>query len=443
MRSGVRSGRRGGVGPMLRVGLALWLPQLVCSYFTGDHPQQHRVTEASDACYASLGHATGSAFMSCVVDELLKMQKASKKNGTSDYFPVVRHTFDPWAVAPDQRQRSGAGQSELLKDLLRNYTCDVADGGSQPVRSMTWEYRAPDPCGSADDAAPPPPPFVYKPGFLPAGNDLSELEGTMTQERAEEVCLAHASCAGFTYNGARGAGVRNTVYFKSKADGHAAADGWHTYKRLSPGVDCRKGFRKPPPPPMRLRVDVLREAPPVYVVHDFASEAECQYMMDLTIPHMAPSVVYGGGQAGQASSYRQSFSVNMYPDWDDEANIVTRMVRRKFAFARDVAEYDELIEGEGQEPLNSVYYKNYDDQYRPHCDGQCHGGRYRKGERIGTSLTYCAVADKGGYTMFTKTGLKVVPQRRSMLFFGYKIVRARAERARARRARARPALRSA
>ena len=54
---------------------------------------------------------------------------------------------------------------------------------------------------------------------------------------------------------------------------------------------------------------------------------------------------------------------------DDEANTITRMVRRKFAFARDVAEYDELIEGEGQEPLNSVYYKNWEDQYRPHCDG--------------------------------------------------------------------------
>ena len=44
----------------------------------------------------------------------------------------------------------------------------------------------------------------------------------------------------------------------------------------------------------------------------------------------------------------QSFSVNMYPDWDDESNVITRMVRRKFAFAREVAEYEELIEGEGQ-----------------------------------------------------------------------------------------------
>ena len=31
-------------------------------------------------------------------------------------------------------------------------------------------------------------------------------------------------------------------------------------------------------------------------------------------------------------------------------------------------------EGEGQEPLNSVYYKDWDDQYRPHCDGECYGG---------------------------------------------------------------------
>ena len=38
----------------------------------------------------------------------------------------------------------------------------------------------------------------------------------------------------------------------------------------------------------------------------------------------------------------------MYPDWDDESNVITRMVRRKFAFAREVAEYEELIEGEGQ-----------------------------------------------------------------------------------------------
>ena len=144
-------------------------------------------------------------------------------------------------------------------------------------------------------------------------------------------------------------------------------------------------------------------------------------MTNLTIPKMERSVVFGGGKSGQQSRHRQSYSVNMNPDYEDETNVVTRVVRRKFAFAREVAEYEELVEGEGQEPLNSVYYKDWDDQYRPHCDGECYGGRYRRGTRIATSLTYCEVAARGGYTLFSRSNLKVVPRLRDMLFFGYKI----------------------
>jgi len=160
----------------------------------------------------------------------------------------------------------------------------------------------------------------------------------------------------------------------------------------------------------------------VYMVRDFVTVAECRHMTELTIPKMERSVVFGGaGNSGGLSSHRQSYSVNMYPDYDDEKNVVTRVVRRKFAFAREVAEYEELIEGEGQEPLNSVYYKDWDDQYRPHCDGECYGGPYRRGARIATSLTYCEVAEEGGYTLFTRSNLKVVPRLHDMLFFGYKL----------------------
>ena len=74
-----------------------------------------------------------------------------------------------------------------------------------------------------------------------------------------------------------------------------------------------------------------------------------------------------------------------------------------------MARYPEIVEGPGQEPVNAVYYKDYDDQYRPHCDGECNGGKWRRGMRVATSLTYCTVADKGGYTLFTKSALKVVP----------------------------------
>lgn len=295
----------------------------VLSYTRFDeHQHQHFVTTANEACTARLGHAVGGDFMSCVVDELMAVQEAAKQQGSDEYFPVVRHSVDPWA--PLEHGSNANQNSELLKDMMRNHSCDVEDGGSQPVRSMTWEYQPPDPCGSVDEAAPPPPPFVYKGGFLPAGNDLAALSGTYTEEEAQAVCLSDSDCAGFTFNAdivcnpererkLCGEG-RHTVYFKSKADGISAAGDWHTFKRRSKTIDCRKGKRKPPPMKLRLRVDVLRESPPVYIVHDFATEKECDYMMNLTIPHMEPSVVYGGNQAGAASSYRQSYSVNMFPD---------------------------------------------------------------------------------------------------------------------------------
>lgn len=128
--------------------------------------------------------------------------------------------------------------------------------------------------------------------------------------------------------------------------------------------------------------------------------------------------VAGGG----LSSSRKSWSHNMYPDFDDETSAVTRLARRKFAFAREVAGYDTLNEGLGQEPINAVYYKEYGDQYRCHCDGECNGGPWREGRRIATSLTYCEAAKRGGDTLFTRSGLKVLPKPGQMLFFGYKML---------------------
>jgi len=86
--------------------------------------------------------------------------------------------------------------------------------------------------------------------------------------------------------------------------------------------------------------------------------------------------------------------------------------------ALTIAGYD-VQEGAGQEPINAVYYKDDGDQYRPHCDGECRGNAYTLGSRVASSLTYCTIAERGGYTLFTRVGLKVVPKRKQMLFFGY------------------------
>jgi len=204
-----------------------------------------------------------------------------------------------------------------------------------------------------------------------------------------------------------------SMIFKSVADDVTPEKGWHTHVKRHFDPSCERGGVAHEP--KEFKVDVLRESPPVYLVHGFVNHDECDQMVSLTVPRMGPSVVGGGG----TSSYRHSYSVNMAPNFDDPAHTVTRWARRKFAFAREVAGYKGVIEGDGQEPINAVYYKDYGDEYRPHCDGECGGGSYTLGSRVATSLSYCLTAEQGGYTLFTKSGLKVVPSFGQMLFFGY------------------------
>ena len=89
-------------------------------------------------------------------------------------------------------------------------------------------------------------------------------------------------------------------------------------------------------------------------------------MMRRTLAVMGPSVVVGGS----VSSWRKSQSVNMYPEYDDEFDVVTQVARRKFAFAREFAGYSGVRENAGQEPVNAVYYTQPGDHYGAHCDGE-------------------------------------------------------------------------
>ena len=382
------------------------------------HPHEGKVAEAGGRCHRALGHALGAEWMQCVVDELLEWQQAAKSEGRDDFFPVVNHTYHPLSAMAEHSREPGFAKHDLLKNLLRNVTCDIADGGSQPVRSFEWSFTQPDPCASEKAADPDADasPFVHKAGFMPAGHDLDELHGVYTEEDAKEVCGRDSRCQGFTFSGAAAPGAKHSMLFKS-SDEVSMSPSWHTWKRRAWGgpLDCSLAARRARARPRKLRVDVLRESPPVYVVNDFLTDVECGFMMNRTIPHMGPSVVGGGG----TSAWRRSYSVNMQPDFEDETHVFTQVARRKFLFARDVAGYAGLVEGDGQEPVNAVYYKDDGDQYRPHCDGECGGGKYSIGTRLATGLSYCEVADEGGYTLFTRSGLKVVPKPRQMLFFGY------------------------
>ena len=135
--------------------------------------------------------------------------------------------------------------------------------------------------------------------------------GEMSEAEALSLCASHARCQGFTYaSSERAHGRRHRMMFKSAADDVAAAEGWHSFKRRAAPVDCSPppgASRRPPPPAVEYSVGVLREEPPIYVVDGFVSRAECEAMVNATVPRMGRSVVSGGG----FSAARRSYSVSI------------------------------------------------------------------------------------------------------------------------------------
>jgi len=154
-------------------------------------------TDAATKCRAAIRSTLGSAWMSCVVDELLcaspSIATIPHSLGSPDRrpcptprsiaqkeppegvpplpFSVVPHTFDPIAPDPMHKLDPGYHSSDRLRFLMRDFSCDSHQGGTDPLRSFEWTFHPPDPCeeasGAESDGAAPG--YVYRGGFLPAG----------------------------------------------------------------------------------------------------------------------------------------------------------------------------------------------------------------------------------------------------------------------------------
>ena len=203
---------------------------------------EDQLTPTFDMCRERLGNSLGTPWMRCVVDTLLELQERAKAEGTA-YYAISPHTYEPFSEVPGLGSRS----SDELKNRMRDYSCDVEDGGSQPIRTTSWEYApsADHPCAAATamGAAADTPLFAYKANrFLPAGGDLVQkpMFGTktpMSVDRAKELCGAHAECTGFTFSAAVDADALLTmvhhVTFKRSAAEPSVGEHWHTWRKMA------------------------------------------------------------------------------------------------------------------------------------------------------------------------------------------------------------------
>ena len=276
--------------------------------FTSEALRERIAIDSCERCKSKLGNTLGDEWMSCVADDLLRVQQTAKADGSNRYFPVVSTE-----MAKLRPGGSRYGSSDELANILRNYSCEISDGGSQPLRSFEWTYQPVDPCagkggsgvasltvieaGGVHQQR-----FAHDRGFLPAGNDLRSER--MTEQAAQDACWADTACAGFTYSFSGSekerAEQKHNILFKTSSQGASSATGWHTWRKLKQ-LDCSNTARAARSSPLRMTVNVLRESPPVYTIDDFVSDHECEQMLADTIPKMGRSVVGGGG----TSNWRQ------------------------------------------------------------------------------------------------------------------------------------------
>ena len=120
---------------------------------------------------------------------------------------------------------------------------------------------------------------------------------------------------------------------------------------------------------------------------------------------------------GELDSYRRALSATIDVDPYDGDDAATRVSERVFALAREVAGLRAWLPG--QEALSVIEY-GANDEYRPHCDGNCAGGPYERGQRAATAIAFCETAARGGATAFTRGGLVITPRPRQLLLFAYK-----------------------
>ncbi|HUO82811.1 MAG TPA: 2OG-Fe(II) oxygenase [Gammaproteobacteria bacterium] len=159
--------------------------------------------------------------------------------------------------------------------------------------------------------------------------------------------------------------------------------------------------------------ETLSEAPLVQVCAGFLTPEECDHLVALARPFLAPSkVITNSGQMERRLHERTSEEMAVQEQIKDV--VVWNVEQRLADFA--------CLPVEHGEPLMILHYGR-GDEYRPHVDYfdpriQSNAVQLaRAGQRIVTVLTYLSDVEDGGATSFPKIGLRVKAEKGKALLF--------------------------
>ena len=160
-----------------------------------------------------------------------------------------------------------------------------------------------------------------------------------------------------------------------------------------------------------------KPAAKIWIVDDFVTPEECKILTEHGKPRLQRATVAADDGSSIVSEHRKAQQAAYMMDNEKVSDPLDSLYDRVFAMANHHAGYD--LQRAGQEGFTIIQY-NPNDQYTPHCDGNCEGSQHKKHGRVATAVMYCIVPELGGATTFTNHDIVVKPKVGSATFFSYK-----------------------
>ncbi len=161
------------------------------------------------------------------------------------------------------------------------------------------------------------------------------------------------------------------------------------------------------------KVKVLSWSPRIFLIENFLTQFECDYMISKSRPELKRStVVSSTSQEGDIHEARTSKGMFFQQNSTD---LILRSVEKR------IAELTMLPEANG-EGIQILSY-GHGEEYKPHYDyfdnsteggAQCYN---RGGQRIATLIMYLENTEAGGETIFPKANIKVKPVKGNAVLF--------------------------
>jgi hypothetical protein len=153
----------------------------------------------------------------------------------------------------------------------------------------------------------------------------------------------------------------------------------------------------------------------IWTATNFATDKECEMLMDHARPRLKRATTAKADGSSEVSQSRKAWQAtyNIHSTNDK----LYPLYKRILEVTNKHAGYG--LSPAGQEGLTVIQY-NPDDEYTPHCDGDCSGSFHNPAGRVATAIVYCEVPEVGGATTFSKADVYVKPEKYSATFFSYK-----------------------